>query len=328
MASRPTKGNPRKYKKNEDNIIHAGEQSAEASDLYSEKKVVRTKVSQIKKEARSREKKAQRSQAKERRKKEKRQASKLKIVLFTLLGAVATLAISFVILANTTFFEIDEVEYVGATHLTNSECEALAPAPYGQNLLTFDAAKIEAGLKRDSWVKNVEFKREFPHKLKIVVEEQAIGAVVDFSYGKNQISQSWIITLQGKWIMGIPNKDSDVGRSIASQIYTDSENAIHITDCPNGIDPKIGAMCTDDTVLNAIKIISGFTTNLKDNVKTISASNINATTLKLKNNIEVAFGQADQIRDKERICNEIMNQNSKVVYINVRSTDRPTWRSA
>lgn len=42
----------------------------------------------------------------------------------------------------------------------------------------------------------------------------------------------------------------------------------------------------------------------------------------------MAFGPAQSIREKERVCLQILNDNpGKVAYINVRVVDRPTWRS-
>ena len=224
--------------------------------------------------------------------------------------------------------QIQEVEFVGADHLTQAECDALAPSPVGENLLTFDKSSIQQGFLRDAWVESVSFNRVFPHKLEVQIKERDIGAVVNFNSGANQTAQSWIITLDGTWIMGLPSQDSDVGKSISQNIFTDAAAAIHIKDCPNGIAPEMGKKSSDETVLNALQILSEFSTDLKDEVSTISASNINATTLQLKNNVEIAFGAAENVREKERIAKEIMSQNDKVVYVNVRSIDRPTWRSA
>ena len=220
------------------------------------------------------------------------------------------------------------MEYVGADHLTQAECEALAPSPEGQNLITFDKNSISQGFLRDSWVEKISFNRVFPHKLQIKIHEKKIGAVVEFSSGANQTSQNWIITLDGTWIMGVPKQDSEVGQTISQNIFTDADAAVRIKDCPNGIAPEMGKACTDETVLNALKILNEFSTDLKDEVQSITASNINATTLQLKNNVEIAFGSAENVREKERIAKEIMSQNDKVVYVNVRSIDRPTWRSA
>ena len=48
----------------------------------------------------------------------------------------------------------------------------------------------------------------------------------------------------------------------------------------------------------------------------------------LESGVEIAFGPAQSIREKERVCLQILNDNpGKVAYINVRVVDRPTWRS-
>lgn len=256
------------------------------------------------------------------------QSIRKKIIISLLACLVLGVFAGAIYLLNSDALEILEVEYVGADHLTQAECEALAPSPEGQNLLTFNGDAISQGFLRDSWVESLSFNRQFPHKLQIVIHEKKIGAVVEFNSGANQTSQSWIITLDGTWIMGVPKQDSDVGKAISQNIFTDADMAVHIKDCPNGISPEMGKTCTDETVLNALKIISEFSTDLKDEVQSITASNINATTLQLKNNVEIAFGVAENVREKERIAKEIMTQNEKVVYVNVRSIERPTWRSA
>ncbi len=304
------------------------EQEPRPSDLEGFSKA---NIGEIQQENKRQSRKLKKIQKLKRHSKEAREARKLtkKKVLITLAILLVLSAIgAFVYLSNSDVFEITEVEYVGADHLTRAECEALAPSPEGQNLLNFDGDSIKAGFLRDAWVEGVSFNRVFPHKLQVVIKEKDIGAIVEFNSGANQTAQNWVITLDGTWIMGLPDQQSDVGKSISQNIFTDAENAVHIKDCPNGIAPEMGKQCTDETVLNALQILKEFSTDLKDNVSSITASNISATTLQLKNNVEIAFGAAENVREKERIAKEIMEQNSQVVYVNVRSVERPTWRSA
>lgn len=288
-------------------------------------------IGEIQQENKRQSRKLKKIQKLKRHSKEAREARKLtkKKILFSIAIVLVLLGIgTFIYLYNSDVFEITEVEYVGADHLTRAECEALAPSPEGSNLLNFDGDSIKTGFLRDAWVEGVSFNRVFPHKLQIVINEKDIGAIVEFNSGANQTAQNWVITLDGTWIMGLPDQQSDVGKSISQNIFTDAESAVHIKDCPNGISPEMGKQCTDETVLNALKILKEFSTDLKDNVSSITASNISATTLQLKNNVEIAFGAAENVREKERIAKEIMEQNSQVVYVNVRSVERPTWRSA
>ena len=101
-----------------------------------------------------------------------------------------------------------------------------------------------------------------------------------------------------------------------------------ITGVPFGLTPEVGTYCTDGNVNNALEILDGLTGELADQVKAVSATDAQSTLLTLENGIQIAFGTAEDIRDKERICLEIMAKNEgKVAYINVRVPDRPTWRA-
>jgi cell division protein FtsQ len=48
--------------------------------------------------------------------------------------------------------------------------------------------------------------------------------------------------------------------------------------------------------------------------------------LVLKNDIQVFVGSSDEIAKKDLIARAILGKEKKVVYVNVRVTDRPTWR--
>lgn len=335
MKNNLKKGNPRTGKKKDlDQGSGRPESLTSGVEFYrsgSEKDYDVTTVGKIRKQSKSDRRRAQTKKRRQDSKsgsRRKKSVNKSKVALSIAVILVFSLIAAFFGVQVSGVLNIESVEYVGARHLTEAECEALAPSPVGQSLLTFDSGSIESGFLRDSWVESVSFERSFPNHLKIVIHEKDIGAVVDFAVGAKQTSQSWFITLDGTWIMAIPDASSELASSLSPNIYTDSENAVHITDCPNGISPEMGGKCSDQTVLNALSILSGFTTDLGSQVKSISSSSVSATTLKLSNNIEVAFGAADQIREKERIVKEIMEQNDKVVYINVRTVDRPTWRAA
>ena len=53
-----------------------------------------------------------------------------------------------------------------------------------------------------------------------------------------------------------------------------------------------------------------------------------STRLTLESKVEIDFGVAEDIREKERICLQLLADNpGKVAYINVRVVDSPTWRA-
>lgn len=248
----------------------------------------------------------------------------LGVVAVVIVAAVVALAV----LSNTGAFRINGLKIEGTDHLTDEEVAALVSIPEGTTLLNVDADGIEASLLRDSWIESVNVNRVFPDTLEIDVVERKMGAVAEVPIGTSQTIQKWALAEDGMWLMAIPDKESDIGNKIAEQIYADADEVLHIKGIEYGVEPKIGSYCTDDPILNALSIISGLTTDLAGRVKSVTATDAESTLLTLDNNIEIAFGAADNIREKERICNQIMEDNPKVVYINVRTPDRPTWRSA
>lgn len=250
------------------------------------------------------------------------------IVIGIIVAVIVVAVIALAAISNTGAFRIQNVNVEGADHLTDEEVSALVKIPEGSTLLNVDVEGIKASLARDSWVESVDVNRVFPDTLEIDVHERSVGAIAEVPIGTNQTIQRWALAEDGMWLMAIPDKASDVGQKISDRIYADADEVLAIKGVPYGVEPKIGAYCTDDSVLNALSIINGLTTDLADNVKAVTATDEESTLLTLKDNVEIAFGTADNVREKERICNQIMEENPSVVYINVRVPDRPTWRAA
>lgn len=262
------------------------------------------------------------------RKQAARASRKPLIIGGVIVGLVVAAVIALFVLSRTSAFQIENVEFVGADHLTTEEVNQLVSIPQGTTLINVDVDAVKASLERDAWVQSVTVNRQFPSTLQVVITERDIAAVVDVPVGEAQTIQSWAVSSDGMWLMAIPAQDSDIGRTISPKIYEDAAAVLHITDVPYGVTPEIGAWCTDENVNNALSIVDGMTTDLAGRVKAVSATDAESTLLTLDNGIEIAFGTADNIRDKERVCLEIMEQHPSVVYINVRVVDRPTWRAA
>ena len=250
------------------------------------------------------------------------------VVMGVIVVLACALAVGGLLLGNSSVFAIKNVEVTGAEHLTEAELNALAPIAEGTTLFNVDADMLERSIERDAWVQDVTIKRKLPSTLEIAVTEREIGAVVEVTSSDAKSIQPWAISADGMWLMAIPDQESEIGQGISQQIYEDASAVLHITDVPYGLVPEIGSYCSDANVNNALAIVDGMTTNLADQVKVVSATDAESTLLTLDNGVEIAFGTADGIRDKERICLEIMEQNpGRVAYINVRVANRPTWRS-
>lgn len=225
-------------------------------------------------------------------------------------------------------FSIERVSVQGVEHLTASEMEQLAGVPAGTTLLRVDAAGIKENLKKDAWVADAKIKRVFPNTLQIDITERTITAVVEVPNENAQNSTQWAIASDGMWLMPIPDRDSEAGRRTNSKVYEDAESVLHITDVPYGTKPAVGSYCTDANVNNALAIVAGMTTELADRVTSVKATETASTKLTIKDGPDIVFGTADNIREKERVCLQIMKEHPEgVTYINVRTPDRPTWRS-
>ena len=251
------------------------------------------------------------------------------IRVMCILLALACIAAACVALYFSDAFKIESVQVKGVEHLTAQEMEALANVPSNTTLLRVDTSAIKSNLLRDAWVKSVSIDRIFPSTLQITITERTIAAVVEVPVTNATTTQPWAIASDGMWLMAIPDQDSELGQSISSKIYEDAQSALRITDVPLGTQAETGTYCSDDNVNNALAIVSGMTTSLADEVVQVKATDAESTLLILDSGVEIAFGQAENIRDKERVCQEILEENSgQVAYINVRVVDRPTWRSA
>lgn len=249
-------------------------------------------------------------------------------VVVAVLSIVVVLAIAFAVLFNSSVFAIEEVTVSGANHLTSEELTESAAVPAGSTLLNVDAGGIASRLESNPWVHSVSVDRVFPHTLNLSVTERSISAVVEVTVDDSNTIERWALSSDGMWLMRIPDQNSEEGKALAAQIYTDADNALKITDIPNGQAPEAGTFCDNANVKNALAIIDGMTTELADQVKSVSAANSDSTTLTLDNGVEIAFGDATDIRDKERVCLALMEEHQgSISYINVRTVNKPVWRS-
>ena len=224
--------------------------------------------------------------------------------------------------------KIQHISIKGAEHLTNEEMIALAEIPDDTTLLRVDTTRIEQNCLRDAWIKSVAVNRVFPDTLELVVTERKIAATVAVPTGNSAVTRVWAIAQDKTWLMPIPDKESQAAATVSEQVYIDAESVLQIVDVPYGTSAEIGTVCTDSNVNNALAIVSGMTTELAKQVVRVSATDAESTILTLDNGVEIAFGAAENIREKERVCLALLSEHEgNIAYINVRSVSSPTWRS-
>ena len=233
------------------------------------------------------------------------------MVFITIVAIVAVLGIGGVVLANSGVFTVRQVTVSGVSHITSEEVTNLAAVPEGTTLLNVDANGITSRMTSNPWVQSASVDRVFPDTLNLNVTERPISAVVSVTVDDSNTVERWALAPDGMWLTKLPDQNSAEGQALPASVYEDAENALEITD-----------------IENALSIIDGMTTELADQIKSVSAASSNSTTLTLDNGVEIAFGDSRDIRDKERVCLELLQQyEGKISYINVRVVNKPVWRS-
>lgn len=244
------------------------------------------------------------------------------------IGLVVVLLGAWAVLYNSTVFSIETVNVKGVEHLTGEEMTALANVPADTTLLRVDSESIINRVKQSSWVKDVQVNRVFPNTLEISVTERPVAAIAEIPADSGSSVKLWAIADDRIWLMPIPEAGSEAAATTSSKVYEDVENVRHITNLPFGTKAEIGKTCSDDVVNNVLSILEGMTTDLSGQVTKVSAASVAETTLYLDNGVEIAFGAAESIRDKERVIQKILEENPDgVAYINVRMVENPTWRA-
>jgi cell division protein FtsQ len=220
--------------------------------------------------------------------------------------ALAALAWGLVALWRAPLFAVDIVKVNGAYHLTDAELLALAHVPSDATLLRLPEAQIVKGMESSPWVATARVTRSFPHTVVLDVTERTPLILADT--GTRGL---WLVTGDGYWI--------------AQRSKEPTGSLIVVRDVP-GLVPVAGSRSGSVELNNALAVVAGLSPQLKQQLKFISAPTVQKTMLVIKNDIQVFVGSSEDITKKDLIARAILNQEKNVVYVNVRVTDRPTWR--
>ena len=209
-------------------------------------------------------------------------------------------------LYNSSLFTIRTVEVVGTAHVSADTVRALARVPAGATLVRFPADAVAQRVSADPWIASVSVSRVFPSGMRIRVVERVPVAIVDAGVSM------WLIDGMGA-VIATPTADA-------------SGTVPLITDVP-GLDLKSGRRTSSEPLLNALKVLGGISRTLAATVVSVSAPTIDGTALTTRNHIEIVIGEAIDLTTKDALARRILNeQKGKVVSVDVRITDRPTWR--
>lgn len=231
----------------------------------------------------------------------------LRLRLLGLLVVVVAAVMAGVWLYRSPIFTIRNIDVIGTTRLDSQAVRDLADVGQGATLLRLSTRRLEARLERNAWIASAEVSRDFPDTVRIRVRERVAEALVDLG-GKDM----WLVDASGVWL----EKSSAEATTVP----------VTIRDVA-GLDPVPGRRTRSEALINALEIVRALTASLAPLVRTVSAPAIDKTTLITSSDVEILIGASDDIARKQQVAEEILTaQKGKVVYINVRIVDRPTWR--
>lgn len=241
------------------------------------------------------------------------------VVVVAVIGLIA-----YLILRNTSVFEITTIETEPSEHVSVEDIQNLAKIEEGTTLLNVDEEAISNSLKKNPWVESVTITREFPNTLKITINERKVSAVVVMS----SRSVAWYLGEGNIWIEPAQIEVSD-GQSTddAALEMASSVGAILITGVPSTVNPVAGATATDDVIAAVDEYLDGFSSDFASQIVSFEATSVDSISCVLSSGIEVSLGSPTNISAKETVIEELISEYSgQITYINVRVPSNPSYR--
>jgi cell division protein FtsQ len=203
-------------------------------------------------------------------------------------------------------FSVSRVEVVGAKQLRAGLVRDAAKVPTDTTLLRLPVAEIQDRLKAHPWIAEATVQRSFPGTVRLTIVERQPAALVD--------------TGEGMWLV-------DSSGYVMAKIRQDTTPTVAVVRDAKDFKPSVGQVTASATLLNALAVLSGISNELRAEVRTVSAPSVDETALMTKESVEVLIGAADELEKKDLIVRKILGeQRGKVVFIDVRATDRPVSR--
>lgn len=248
------------------------------------------------------------SSSKRNERERRQQALKLKRTAAWVVAGVSALGLIWAVTAllNAPVFDVKRVVVSGVSHLGEDEVRALARVRPGTSLFSIDGNEVARRISVNPWVARVDVDKVFPDTLRVVIREREAAAIVDAG-GTDLL----LVSTDGRWL-GTRSAD---------------ETGLVVIRDVGSVEATAGAKVDVPEILNALKLAAGLSDELMARTVAISAPSIDRTLLLTDDEVEIFFGEATDIQRKDRIARELLAKyRDKVVYINVRVVDSPTWR--
>ncbi len=253
----------------------------------------------------------------------------MRLFLLSVVG-IAFIVIVYVLCVWSPLFQIRSISVEGtSSHVSAERVTQLAAVPAGATLFGYDEAGVESRLLSDPWVAQATQTRTLPDTLTIQIEERTLGAIVMLSNG----TQAWRLSTDGVWLeeVELTEVTADNGADAydaQAKNAAASEGVVFVSEASAALAPKAGEQCQDEGLLGLLQYMSGFSSQLRDQIVSATATNKESIAVVLSSGIKVSLGTPDDISLKEQAVLGILSTyQGTVSYINVRVPSKPTYRA-
>jgi cell division protein FtsQ len=273
---------------------------------------------------------ARRTEMKKRKREQRRRLRSLRgvalLVLAVLLAAGAVWGVSALI--RSPLFAVTELKVRGNQLISSEEIRRAAAVSKTDSLILLSKAKLTKRLQSNPWIESLAIKKILPHTVELTVTERRPLATVALE-AEAEAASVWLLSDDGLWLGSCDTTRGvvvDPEGQYAQLKYDGLAKLIRITQVP-GLLPRTGRKAQGEVIRNVVSILKGLSDGLRARVLEVQAPAVVKTSLRITDGIEIDIGSATDIAAKDQIIREVLRQQKgKVVLINVRSIEKPTWR--
>lgn len=242
----------------------------------------------------------------ERRLSRQRLKGRLRVALVVI--SVSAVIVGVVWLFRSDVFRVTEVDVVGAKRLSAQQVIALAAVPKDATLLKMPLDAIETRVKSSPWVADVKATRDFPHTLRIRVDERQPFAGIEVG------RVAYLV--------------DDQGVVLAAQPATTTLLPL-LKELPLTSRPLPSQRMAERELANALAVLKALSPGLRVQVSLVYAKTVDDLRLVTKGGLEIVFGRAEQLEKKRFALDKLIKDNpGKIIYVDVRAPDAPTAKYA
>jgi cell division protein FtsQ len=179
---------------------------------------------------------------------------------------------------------VDGVEVTGQTTLSDDDVRAVARVPLGEPLARVDLDAIRTRLQGLAVVRSVEVTRQWPHEVRIAIEERTAVAVVEIAGSLRGLDRDGVVFGELKTAPpGLP------------RVRTSSETS-------------------GEALREAALVVAALPADLAGRVDHVEVRTVDSITLELRGGREVRWGSSAQSDEKARVLEQLLRQDAEEYY--------------